>query len=398
MLEYITSKGKALTQGETYENAKNESVVVRYTDVDKAQYEAYYRSLLSEFTVYDEKCVCDNRFATLVTDTHELHLCFYPVLGEMRVIYGKRKWLPPLTAPEATGDVKPTFAQIGLVVGGMLYVAQLSDGSFLIIDSGKKCDEDRDALLEYLYARKPADHEKPRIAAWLISHAHNDHIHLCQEFLLDYGNKVELSLFGYNFPDFETDIINSTRPVETTHALHWQNRMKEILDEHYPDDTRYTMHTGQKLLLPGCAVEILGTWEDFWPETMKTVNQTSFIIRLCFESGKTVMLPCDAWTGQTDLAVKVWGEYLKSDVLQVIHHGLAGGNTAFYERVLPEVSFCPSPQFRFEATEPVFMPELDKTITVVRSYEPSRWLLEHVNRHYHHGKTVTIEMQELKEI
>ena len=88
MLEFITSKEKTLTLGQTYENAKNDSVVLKYTEVTAEQYEDYYKSFLPEFTVYDEKCVVGNRFATLVTDTHELHICFYPAIAEMRVIYG----------------------------------------------------------------------------------------------------------------------------------------------------------------------------------------------------------------------------------------------------------------------------------------------------------------------
>lgn len=399
MLGFITAKGKTLTLAETYENAKNQNVVLRYTDVSEAQYEKYYTSFLQEFTVYDEKCVVGNRFATLVTDTHELHICFYPAISEMRVIYGARGWLPPKAVPDAVNEVPASFTQIGLVNGGMLYVAQLSDGSFLIIDSGKKNDTDRDTLLNFLYEKKPTHHEKPKIAAWLISHAHHDHLHLCLEFLADYGDKIELALFGYNFPDFETDIIKSSRPVETEHAVLWQARTKQLLDEHFPTATRYTMHTGQTLLLPGCKIDFLGTWEDYWPGLMKTVNETSFIVRLTFEGGRTFLLPCDAWNGQTDLAIKMWGDHLKSDVLQVIHHGLRGGNIPFYEKVLPEIVFWPSSETRFVAAPgSIVDPQTGKKTAVVRDFDTSVWLLERVERHYHCGRTVTVDAKTLEEI
>lgn len=399
MLEFIKTKGKGLSLGETYENAKNNSVVLQYTEMTEAQYEDYYKSLLPEFTVYDEKCIVGNRFATLINETHELHLCFYPSIAEMRVIYGGRVWLPEKTTPSAEHIMTPAFTQIGLSIGGMLYVVQLADGTFMIIDSGKKNDEDRDLLLKFLYEKKPAHHEKPKITAWLISHAHHDHLHLCLDFLLTYGDKVELSLFGYNFPDFETDIIKSTRPAETVHAAHWQNCIKEMLDEHFPDTVRYTMHTGQTLLLPGCKVDFLGTWEDHWPGFMKTVNETSFIVRFTFENGHTFLLPCDAWNGQTDLAVAVWGDHLKSDVLQVIHHGLRGGNIAFYEKVAPEILFWPSPETRFVAAPgSIVDPETGKKTAVVRDNEPSLWLLERIDRHYHCGRTVTIDTETLEEI
>ena len=398
MLEFITSKSKPLTPRNFYENAKNENVLLRFTEVSEAQYENYYKSFLPEFTIYDEKCIVGNRFATLVTEEMRLHVCYYPATSEMRVIYGKRKWLPSLTAPETASTTPASFTQIGLVNGGMLYVAQLKDGSFLIIDSGKKNDTDRDTLLKFLYEKKPVQHEKPIISAWLISHAHHDHLHLCLEFLSDYGDKVELALFGYNFPDFENGIIKSDKAVETEHAAMWQARMKDFLDERYPCVTRYTMHTGQTLRLPGCDVDFLGTWEDYWPETMVTVNQTSFILRLRFEDGCTFLLPADAWTGQTDLAVKVWGDSLSSDVLQVVHHGLAGGNIALYEKVMPKIVFWPTSEARFTAPEKILDPVTGKAIAVVRGYAPSCWLLEHVDRHYHYGRTVTVDTKTLEEV
>ncbi|MBR2463813.1 MAG: hypothetical protein IKB41_00040 [Clostridia bacterium] len=399
MLDFITAKGGRLTLAETYENAKNQNVVLRYTDVNEAQFETYRNDLLHDFTVYDEKSIVGNRFATLVNDTHELHICFYPSIGEMRVIYGARGWLPEKVAPVAEHIMTPAFTQIGLSIGGMLYVIQLADGTFMIIDSGKKNDDDRELLLNFLLEKKPAQHEKPVVSAWLISHSHHDHLHLCLDFLLSHGDKVELKLFGYNFPDFETDIIKSNKPVETEHALHWQNSIKELLDKHFPTVTRWTMHTGQKLLLPGCEAEFLGTWEDHWPAFMKTVNETSFIVRFTFENGHTFLLPCDAWNGQTDLAVQIWGDHLKSDVLQVIHHGLRGGNIAFYEKVLPEIVFWPSPETRFVAAPgSIVDPETGKKTAVVRDNEPSLWLLERIDRHYHCGRTVTIDTKTLEEI
>ena len=397
MLDFITAKGKTLTLANTYENDKNENVVLRYVDVTDAAFEAYLKALIKDFEVYSEKTVVGNRFATLVTDTHELHLCFYPAIAEMRVIYGVRQWLPSKEAPVNDGSIPLTITQMGLIVNsGESIVVTLSDGSFLLIDGGKEANDehqDRKNLFNFLWEHKPAHHEKPKIAAWLISHSHTDHIQLCQEFLKEYGDRVELSLFGYNFPDFETGIITDSAGKE----LYWQTTTKELLDERFPTVTRWTMHTGQSLYLPGCEIEILLTWEDFWPQEMPSANHSSFIIRLKFATGKTVMLPCDAWKPTTAVAVAVWGEYLKSDVLQVVHHGLSGGNIAFYEKVAPEVLLWPTPEIRFVSTEPYLTTDGTKK-AVARQFEPSRWLIEHFDRHYHHGRTVTIDMRDLKEL
>ena len=398
MLEFIKARGTALTLADVYENAKNENVVLRYVEVSETDFDAYYNALLTDFTVYDEKCVQSNRFATLVTDTHTLHVCFYPTIGEMRVIYGVRGWLPPKEAPVCEESLPLTLTQMGLIVNsGLSLVVTLADGRFLLIDGGKEANDghqDRKNLWEFLSEHKPPHHEKPIIAAWLISHSHTDHINLCQEFLKEYGDRVELQLFGYNFPDFEKGILTGSDGVS---ELHWQTTTKELLDERFPNTTRYTMHTGEKLLLPGCEVDVLLTWEDFWPQEMPSANHSSFILRLTFDTGKTVLIPADAWKPTTALALSIWGDALKSDVLQVVHHGLSGGNINFYKAVAPEVLLWPTPEIRFVSTEPYLNSEGTKK-AVARQFEPSRWLIENYNRHYHHGKTVTLDMKDLSEV
>ncbi len=391
--ELILSLGESLKDGGSYRNEKNENTLLLYTDVTSAAYEAYRAALLAaDVALYSENCIADNRFATCVTATDEVHLCFYPTLKELRVIYGKRGYLPATKMPDVGGDHPLTVTQMGLVEfeAGESDVITLSDGSFLILDGGKKNDTDRDHLLEFLYAHKPAHHAKPHIVAWLISHAHNDHIHLCQEFLIEYGDRVELSLFGYNFPDLDTEWC-----AAEAHQVRWQNRMKEILDTHFPNTPIWVMHSGQKLLLPGCEAEFLMTWEDFWPRPMKTTNQNSFCVRFTFSNGKTFMAPSDAWRDLVEPMTGVYGDYLKSDVLQATHHGLAGGFIPFYERVAPEVVLWPTSKARFEALEPFMIPEREKPVAIIRQFSSSCWLLEHVARHYHASETVTIDMHDL---
>ena len=376
-----------------YKNEKNNQTVLLFTQVTPVAYESFLEALtVSEAQLYSENRIGDNRFATFVTDTEEAHLCYYPALQELRVIYGKRGYLPPATPPDGSGTYPLTVTQIGLggFEAGESDVITLADGSFLILDGGKKNDDDRDNLLKFLYSHKPAHHEKPHIAAWLISHAHNDHIHLCQEFLLDYGDRVELSLFGYNFPDLDSEWCAAEAA-----QVHWQNRMQEILDAHFPNTKKWIMHSGQKLYLPGCEAEFLMTWEDFWPREMKTTNQSSFCVRFTFKTGKTFMAPCDAWRDLVEPMTAVYGDYLKSDVLQATHHGLAGAFIPFYEHVAPEVVLWPTSKIRLEAVEPILLPGKEKPSAIVRRFAPSCWLLEHVTRHYAASENTTLDMRDL---
>ena len=395
MEDLILSLGEGLTPAECYDIKNNKSSIVLFKEVALPQYNAYIKALVDAgFTLYTENRIKGNRFATYITKEREVHLCFYPVFGELRVIGGVRGYLPETKAPDNTGDHPLTVSQMALASsdyeGGLSNVITLADGSFVIIDGGKKNDANNNELLEFLYAHKPADHEKPHITAWLISHAHHDHIHLCQEFLLQYGDRVELSLFGYNFPD-----LNSPWCKAEAAQLRWETRMIKILDEHFPNTKRWVMHTGQKLLLPGCEAEFLMTWEDFWPRPMKTTNQNSFCVRFTFKGGKTYLATCDAWQDLVEPMTEVYGDYLKSDVLQAIHHGLAGGSIPFYQRIAPKIVLWPTGKQRFEAQEPFTVLEREKPVAVIRQYKHSKWLLEHAEQHYPTGKTVTINMEDL---
>ena len=93
----------------------------------------------------------------------------------------------------------PRFTQVKLVDYGLCYVIRLSDGRLIVIDSGNTFDEDR----EHLYARLKSDspHEKPIIAAWIITHPHSDHINCFFLFMQKYASEVIIEKFIYNFPE-----------------------------------------------------------------------------------------------------------------------------------------------------------------------------------------------------
>ena len=63
-------------------------------------------------------------------------------------------------------------------------------------------------------------------------------------------------------------------------------------------------------------------------------NNTSTVIRMTMD-GSTVLFAADAEATVSALLVKMYGSALKSDVLQVNHHGYSGGTIPFYNSVAP---------------------------------------------------------------
>ncbi|MBQ4159826.1 MAG: MBL fold metallo-hydrolase, partial [Clostridia bacterium] len=92
----------------------------------------------------------------------------------------------------------PQITQVHLEDFGMSYVIRLGDGRFIIIDGGREFTQDADRLFACLKEGSP--HEKPWIAAWILTHPHSDH-HLClQTFLDKYITEVQIEKFLYNYP------------------------------------------------------------------------------------------------------------------------------------------------------------------------------------------------------
>lgn len=395
MHPFFASSATPLKPCDRHPNPYHGREVLRFAEVTAADFDRYCAALESAgFSPYIKRTLAQNRFATYTTPLFQAHLAFYPALGEMRVTHGSRSFLPPTEPCTARPIQTPTLTQIKLSDIGQSDIIQLADGSFLLIDGGVDNEVDRAYLLDFLYEKKPAHHEKPRIAAWLISHAHNDHIHLCQEFLLSYSDRVEVELFGYDFPDFSDDMVTFTKVGQQGRTIRWQNRMRDITRELFPLSKQWEMHSGETLHLPGCDVDVMFGWEDYWPQEMLGVNATACSLRLRFEGGKTAFFATDAWFALCDQMALMYGDELKSDVLQASHHGSVG-TIPFHERIDPEVVLWAYPL-------DIVQTEKTDATTVERLYERfgkhpyCTWLLEHAKRHYHHSETVTLDMKTLE--
>jgi acyl carrier protein len=76
-------------------------------------------------------------------------------------------------------------------------------------------------------------------------------------------------------------------------------------------------------------------------ETVDDLNNTSMIVRVTV-SGKTTMLLGDALSGAASLLTATYGSYLKSDMVQLAHHGTNPGTESLYANINAPILFWPS--------------------------------------------------------
>lgn len=290
-------------------------------------------------------------------------------------------------------NVKTSVAQLE-VSAGMSYVIQLSDGRFIMIDGGEHFDADGERIFRYL--REKAQGEKPVIAAWFFTHGHSDHIQLAARFMEEYENEVEIEKIAYNIPtdiDYSGYDKTSTRRNDEAEAM-WFRAV-----EKYPNEILHVLHTGDEFTIDNVKVNVLTTAFDKYPDPPTNRNHTSAAMKFSFSCGTSFLALGDAMGDrllnlmEKNSPIYCPDEMLKSDVMQVPHHGLVVARSGDYDKVLalyrkiaPKICFWPQKASRFYS-DPLCQGE---------QYVYNRFLLDSVKeKNFHQTQTVVVEMEDL---
>ena len=323
----------------------NDGFQVGYTGCKKAEYEAYCQKLEGAgYTLYASNTVKNNEYMTYVTEKTMAHLTWQGEISTFRVFVSPKGYLPATEAPKYTAVKTATVAQIMLTGGwGMSFVIQLEDGSFVVIDGGVNNAADKSTLMTYLKSNKPSEHSKPHVT-WILTHPHSDHIELALSFLQAYSNQIQLDMISFNFPDVNS--LTWSTDYTTTSEKQWAKQKIEetwkLMADKFPNTKIFIHHTGQKLLLAGAEIEFIFTQEDWWPNGCQTFNDTMSTFMVTFKNGKKFFVTGDSDQGVCNLMAKNYGDYLKCDIFQAVHHGQKGGTAALYNLLKPTYVFWPN--------------------------------------------------------
>ncbi len=72
------------------------------------------------------------------------------------------------------------------------------------------------------------------------------------------------------------------------------------------------------------------------------------MVRFTFDNGKTFTVLGDGTEQTSKQVASTYKEYLKSDILQLAHHGLIGGDKTLYSYIDPSICFWATSKERFE--------------------------------------------------
>lgn len=225
---------------------------------------------------------------------------------------------------------------------GMFYAVRCEDGSFFLIDSAHQNSVyDHVRIHDFLRSLTP-EGQKIKIAGWFFSHAHQDHIVKFMDFIRSDFNDYEIEALYYNFPDPDGKSSEYWKPDDRVTMREFVALMNERKDL-----KKITLHTGDVFNINELKFSVLVTYEDIFPMEIERFNDTSVVLMM-ETAGQKVFFPGDAGELESDFLVEHYGDGLKSDILQLSHHGFRGGTVALYEKVNAPVVLISTSQVNLE--------------------------------------------------
>lgn len=356
------------------------------------EYSSYLKKLEENgYKKHTDNTIGNNLFATYSNGTYEINAAYYGNGKISRIIIEPQGYLPDTVTPTYKKTNNVSITQMKLEKSGMSIVVTLEDGRFVIIDGGANSEEDANTLYKYL-TDNTASGEKPHII-WIFTHAHIDHIMVPLKILRTHTDDIAVDMFVFNFPDMTVEAFENMSEKSSTivNTQGYADSLALIAQTSFKDTPVFRCHPGQKLLLPGCEIEFLMTHENTGMKKYSWINSTSTVFRMTLGSGKkTALIMGDQEPASLcDTFYALYGDYLKSDILQVAHHGYSGGSLKLYTAVSPSVCFWPTIRESFDTPRRNGYND-DGTKIINEGQYFLRSKLEGVT-HYDTGETVTIE-------
>lgn len=214
----------------------------------------------------------------------------------------------------------------------MSYILESPRGNLLVVDGGNPGDAD--------YLRSELEKRGGHVSLWLLTHCHDDHYSALSEIMQNPGG-VTVERIGYNFPPQEW--IDAVEPMyrDLNGAIY------ALLAE--KADICTVLYEGMVLDFDGVKIEVLNDPMDFQaftepsPNNGSNVNDTSLVFRFTFPNGKTLLFLGDLGLRAGNIPAERYGEKLKSDIVQMAHHGQNGADENVYKLIQPEVCLWTAP-------------------------------------------------------
>ncbi len=293
-------------------------------------------------TRYTSNAIGNNTFSTYVTTTQIINVMFFPARSEVRTavdVRGKGTAgfsLPGLSTQNKyskTTDSEMIMCDISNSdwPGGMCIIFKLADGRFFIIDAGMggKYADGREWIGSssgWIYAtlkKHAKDPKNIKVAGWLITHVHSDHAGGLYDMALGYhgstkkGKHTVMPKEVTKYIQIENLIYN--QPATTKFGRNgWMNTIISAFNI----QNVIKAHPGQVFHYADLSLTIYGAQDIMLEKSGDSgdLNDFSVVSKVTF-NGKTALFLGDSDTIPNPRLATIYQKELKSDILQLAHHG-----------------------------------------------------------------------------
>ena len=326
---------------------KCEMAIYKNTDLTEAEH--WIKKLCScGFSMIQDNETAGNHFFLLEKNRLHITALFTPCDSSLRVTAGEN--LIPLNPdPLQVESVETVFYGFEndhtYIDCGMCLLVQCPDYSFFVVDSGHYFQfNDNDRIHKFMRMRTPKD-KKIIVNGWLITHAHSDHISKLMDFLRYNCDDVVIEGFYSNLISNKYDVDGDWDVEEVLLA---EKLFKQLDSLNIP---KYKLHSGMRFALRNLSFEVLCTHEDIYPEKMPDYNNSSCAVMMSV-GGTKVFIPGDCSSQSSKVLEQRYGKELKSDIVQVSHHGHSGLSKRAYEYINAKVAVFPITRIMFDEEYP----------------------------------------------
>ena len=225
----------------------------------------------------------------------------------------------------------------------MSFVFITDKDNAIIIDGGRPSDMEH--LREIVGGRQ--------IKAWILTHPHYDH-------MLGFTSEVEkgeildrIDKVYYNFPS-EEFVLSCEPEIQPVAISAFNKILPKVKDKCVIVDPSLT------ITIDELTIDFLFCGEERYryPKPNLAVNESSIAFKVTSPGMRSVLFlgdlgPC----GGRDL-LKMHGNNLKSDIVQMSHHGHSGVTEEVYRTIAPQACMWCAPDWLWEEEDTEFEPEL----------------------------------------
>lgn len=224
----------------------------------------------------------------------------------------------------------------------MCYVIKTRNNKLIVIDGGID-GHGKNAEVYLLDVLKDIQGtEKPEIEAWFFSHIHPDHVNEFRKMVDSKKGQFTVNKIYFHFPTRE--FMQRTSPSALALSEQFGRAFNELKGLN-----AYELYVppmvGYKIQIDNVTFEILQVPDN--ETTANAINNSCMVFRMTAE-GQTVLFLGDLGVEGGVRLLNTYRDALKSDMVQMAHHGQAGVDKDVYEAIDPKVCLWPTPIWVWE--------------------------------------------------